>query len=68
MKYKLTETEYKELPEHFQKEYAKNGDSFFLDVEGGVDVKSLHDLYTASIQNQPISTASAEDNNQHFFS
>ena len=43
----------------------------------GVDVKSLHDLYTASIQNQPISTASAEDNsqlfsadnnNQHFFS
>ena len=43
----------------------------------GVDVKSLHDLFTASIQNQPISTASAEDNsqlfsadnnNQHFFS
>ena len=33
-----------------------------------VDVKSLHDLYTASIQNQPISTASAEDNNQLCFS
>ena len=31
-----------------------------------VDVKSLLNVHMALIQNQPISTASAEDNNQRF--